>query len=201
MDKSKQAKLFDKQASLYERRRKDQSDKQWRQRLLGDAKGNVLELAVGAGANFSFYRTGVNVTAVDISEKMIEKARFAAVSQDIEAHFICGDIEELDFPESLFDTVVSTLSLCSYEDPLMVLRKINHWCKQDGQILLMEHGISSNPIVSSIQKTIDPLFYRYSGCHQTRNIIKLVQQAGLNIEQLESHWINMVHLIWTRPNK
>ena len=201
MEKQKLVKIFDKQANQYERRRKNASDQRWRQPLLKDAAGEVLELAVGAGANFPFYPPGVKITAADFSEAMLEKAKQAAAFLQLPADFICSDIEELHFPNDSFDTIVSTLSLCSYDDPLLVLQKINRWCKPDGKILLMEHGISTNLLVSALQKTLDPLLYRYSGCHHTRDMIKLVQDAGLKIEKTEGYWINMVHLIWARPQK
>jgi len=76
MEKSKLIKLYDKQAAQYERLRKKKKsfDDKWRKRLLSFAKGKILEVSVGAGANFKFYPIDAEVTAVDISADMIEKA-------------------------------------------------------------------------------------------------------------------------------
>jgi ubiquinone/menaquinone biosynthesis C-methylase UbiE len=193
--------IFDKQAAQYAKRREDPKQKRFRQRLLSHAKGEVLELAVGAGANFPFYPPGVKVTATDFSEAMLEKARRAAKLYQIDADFICADIEEMNFSDHSFDTIVSTLSFCSYDNPLMVLDKINRWCRPYGRILLIEHGISSNLAVSAIQKALNPLLYRVYGCHHTRNILGLLRESGIKIDKAESYWLNMVHLIWAKPRQ
>jgi len=201
VEKRKLIRIFDKQASQYERRREDPTQKRWRQHLLSYAKGEVLELAVGAGANFPFYSPEVKVTATDFSKAMLEKAQKAANNHHIHSDFICSDSEEMNFPNHSFDTIVSTLSLCSYDKPLMVLNKINRWCRPDGQILLMEHGISSNLAVAAIQRALNPLLYRMYGCHHTRNIIGLIRESGIEVVKVESNWLNMVHLIWARPRQ
>ncbi|MCC3378437.1 class I SAM-dependent methyltransferase [Paenibacillus farraposensis] len=66
----------------------------------------------------------------------------------------------MNFSDQSYDTIVSTLSFCSYDNPSMVLAKINRWCRPNGQILFMEHGISSNLAISAIQKALNPLLYR-----------------------------------------
>ena len=78
-----------------------------------------------------------------------------------------------------FDTIVSTLSLCSYKNPLNLLEKLNRWCKPDGTILLLEHGIGSNILVTTLQRALNPLLYRIYGCHQTRDILGLVRESGM----------------------
>ncbi|WP_054940756.1 class I SAM-dependent methyltransferase [Paenibacillus ihuae] len=199
MEKQKLIRIFDKQANQYEKNRENANQKRWRQHLLSHAKGKVLELAVGAGANFPYYPRGIKVTATDFSEAMLEKAKQAAKHYHMDSDFICSDIEEMSFPDQSFDTIVSTLSFCSYNNPLMVLEKISRWCKPDGQILFLEHGVSSNPALSTVQKVVNPLLYRVYGCHHTRNIVGLIQESGLIIHKVESYWMGMVHLIWAKP--
>ena len=199
MDKEKQIRIFDKQAARYDRARDDSQQKKLRGPLIRQARGNVLELAVGAGANFSYYPSTVRITAVDFSPAMLEKARQAADNLQLDARFICMDMEEIDFPDQSFDTIVSTLSLCSYEHPQRVLKQINRWCKPDGQILLVEHGISSNFAVSSLLRFLNPLLYRANGCHCTRDIMQLVSQSGMEIVHSESRWLDMIHLIQAKP--
>ncbi|MEC0167971.1 class I SAM-dependent methyltransferase [Paenibacillus graminis] len=199
MDKQRLINIFDRQATQYENKREDPKQQRWRQNLIGHAKGNVLELAVGTGANFPFYPPEVKITAADFSKAMIDKARQAAKYHHLNAEFMCSDIEEISFSDQSFDTIVSTLSFCSYKNPLRMLDKINRWCKPDGRILFMEHGISSNFMVSVLQKALNPLLYRVYGCHHTRDIMGLMQESHVQIDKVESHWLNMVHLIWAKP--
>lgn len=200
MDKSKLARKFDRQARIYEKQRKKGVLRGWRQRLLEQASGEVLELAVGAGANFAYYNPDVQVTAVDISPRMLEKAKEAAKISRIQANFIQADIETLVFPKNKFDTIVSTLSFCGYDDPVRMFNQLGRWCKQDGRILVMEHGISTNPILALVQKGIDPFHYKMIGCHQKRDMMEIIQASNLRIQQHERHWQGIFHLIWATPS-
>lgn len=191
--------VFDKQARAYASKREPSRLVEWRLRLLEASKGQVLELAVGAGANFPYYPPGVSVTAADFSSGMLERARQAAIRYGLDVRFVCGDIERLALPEQGFDTVVSTLSLCAYEAPLAVLERMRRWCRPEGRILLLEHGISTSGALALLQKAADPLLYRMAGCHHTRDIPALVQQAGLQVERMERCWAGMGSLIWARP--
>ncbi|MBS4209474.1 class I SAM-dependent methyltransferase [Bacillus sp. FJAT-50079] len=201
MDKSKLVRKFDKQAGLYEKQRKTKNLEAWRRQLLLGAEGKVLELAVGAGANFAYYSSDVKVTAVDFSPQMLDKAKIAAKEQGIDTEFILSDIETLEFPEKTFDTIVSTLSFCAYEHPVKVLNQLSHWCKPQGQILLMEHGLSFNPVVGFVQKVIDPIHFKLIGCHQKRDMLRLIQESDLQLRKVESHWWGMFHLIWATPGR
>lgn len=78
MEKRKLISLFDKQAVQYDKNRENPTQARWRKKLLSHARGEVLELAVGAGANFPFYPPEIKLTAADFSEMMIEKAQLAA---------------------------------------------------------------------------------------------------------------------------
>ncbi|HEY9300256.1 MAG TPA: class I SAM-dependent methyltransferase [Phormidium sp.] len=164
------------------------------------AEGNILEVSVGAGANFMFYPAGSLVTAVDISPAMIEKAREAAAEAGISANLIVSAIEEAAFPPQSFDTIVSTLSLCAYDDPVDVLQKFNVWCKKDGLILLMEHGQSTYKSLRWLQHAFDPWQYRFIGCHADRNILQLIRQAGLMIENVERKMMGIMYLVKARPS-
>lgn len=95
--------------------------------------------------------------------------------------------------------MVSTLSLCGYEDPVQVLNLFNRWCKKDGRILLMEHGISSVLPLAWLQKVLDPVAYRLVGCHQKRDIMDIIRSSDVVVERAEHHWAGTVHLVWAKP--
>jgi ubiquinone/menaquinone biosynthesis C-methylase UbiE len=200
MDWKHRERLFDKQAGLYELRRKRLTQKAWRENLLRHARGKVLEVAVGAGNNFPFYPEGVEVTAVDLSSAMLSKAREAAKECGVKARFIHSDVESLEFSPDSFDTIVSTLSLCSYDDPDTVLDQFSRWCKHDGQILLMEHGISPVRPLAWLQEKLDPFLLRTFGCHHNRDILSLVR-SRFSVTHHETRLLGMIHLIRARPDE
>jgi ubiquinone/menaquinone biosynthesis C-methylase UbiE len=198
---------FDKQAKMYEIRRKKLTvsrrsvERVWREKLISDATGKVLEVAVGAGANFHFYSKDVEVTAVDFSGEMLRKAQTSAADNGIRAEFLQSDVESLSFPDDSFDTVVSTLSFCGYEDPHSVLTAFQKWCKPGGRILLMEHGLGSNRLLRGCQHALDPVFNKMVGCHCNRDLTNILAKSGIHIHRAERHMLDMVHLVWATPHK
>jgi ubiquinone/menaquinone biosynthesis C-methylase UbiE len=190
---------FNKQAAMYERNSRQRYIGRWRQRLLQDVSGQVLEVAVGAGANLPFYqRDKVELTAVDFSPEMLSRARQFAVELGIHATFLEHDIETLELPERSFDCVVSTLSLCGYEDPLEALRRMNRWAKPGGRVYLLEHGVSANRLIGLAQHLANPAARRISGCHFNRDILRIVKDSPLKVLRSERYWNGIVHLIWAQ---
>src|SRR4051812_10766245 len=66
--------------------------------LCGQARGDVLEIAVGTGRNLPYYPTGIHLTGIDVSPAMLDKARERAAALGIEADLRAGDAQALDFP-------------------------------------------------------------------------------------------------------
>lgn len=190
---------FNRQVNRYDRMRRRNHLHKFRQELLAGLNGHVLELAVGVGTNFKYYSKNVKVTAIDVSPLMLQRAQEVALKEEIECNFILGDVEKIDFDLNSFDAIVSTLSFCGYEAPLSLLDKVGKWCKQNGHIRLLEHGISSNRALAFMQDAMDPLYYKFIGCHQNRNILGLVNKSNLEIIQSKTHWQQTMNLIWARP--
>jgi ubiquinone/menaquinone biosynthesis C-methylase UbiE len=202
MNRDQLTALYDKQADQYEKLRKKRRtfDHKWRKELLSAVEGKILEVSVGAGANFKFYPKDVMVTAVDISAAMLVKAKEAAADTGITASFIHSSIDDLHFEPGSFDCIVSTLSLCAYDDPVAVLKHFNKWCKKDGSILLLEHGASKYRIVHWIQDKIDGFQYRKIGCHANRNMLKIVKDSGLLVKKCDRKLFGVMYLVWASPS-
>jgi ubiquinone/menaquinone biosynthesis C-methylase UbiE len=176
----------------------------YRRRLLKNASGRLLEVAVGTGSNFRFYQPFVEVTAVDFSGVLIDIAKKNAARCNIKADFIQSDVEMLDFREDSFDTIVSTLSLCSYDDPLKVLHNFNRWCRPEGEILLLEHGLSSNRFlrgfINPVLNMLNPLCMKYMGDNINADIMKTVKLSGLRIEEIRIFLFGTHYMIKAKPD-
>jgi ubiquinone/menaquinone biosynthesis C-methylase UbiE len=202
MNKDELVALYNQQANGYARlsKKKKTIDYNWRLELLAFAKGKILEVSVGAGANFRFYPKNAEVTAVDMSSAMIDKAKEIALVSGLNVNFINSAIEELDFKPGGFDTIVSTFSLCTYNDPVSVLNSFGRWCKDDGFILLLEHGISKYDLVQWIQDKLDNYQYRRIGCHANRDIMDIIKRSGLRIKMYERKLLGAIYLVWAKPS-
>ncbi|WP_090086121.1 class I SAM-dependent methyltransferase [Lentibacillus persicus] len=202
MRKEKLIRKYDKHVNMYKGVCNNRFFDRWRRHLLANVSGNVLEVGVGIGANFPYYdKEKVHVTAVDFSPEMIKSARERAADCQINADFLQEDVESLDFEASSFDYIVSTLTMCGYPNPTGVLKRFNEWCHEEGTILLMEHGLSSNPVLSITQKAVDPLFKKAAGCHCDRDMLEIVRNSGLQVDYKNSYWTDIISLFWTRPSK
>ena len=89
----------------------------WRERLWSLVRGpEVLEVGVGTGKNLAFYPDGVRVTGVDLASGMLERARKRAVILNMDVTLILGDAQNLEFPDSSFDTVVACVGYFAYPE-------------------------------------------------------------------------------------
>lgn len=201
MDTEKHIEKFDKQVGVYERMRDNDRFYKYRKSLFGEAYGEVLEVAVGTGLNFPHYQDISHLTAVDFSARMLASAEKEAEKYPFPAEFINADIEVLDFPDDSFDTIVSSLSFCSYENPVEVMNHFNRWCRPGGKILLLEHGLSRFKALQLLQKAADPITMKLIGCHQKRDISALAGDSELHLINLERLMFGAVYLIHAKPQK
>jgi ubiquinone/menaquinone biosynthesis C-methylase UbiE len=172
------AKVFDLTEVMMERGQM----KLWRAALWKEAKGKILEVGVGTGKNIRYYPQDADITAIDFSERMLEKARVKAEKAGKNVDLKLMDVQQLDFPEDTFDTVITTCVFCSVPDPIKGLQEIRRVCKKDGQIIMLEHVRSKRPMIGVIMDILNPLVVRIVGANINRDTIENLKHAGLKIE-------------------
>ena len=170
-----------------------------RRDLIRSASGEILEIAAGTGRNFVFYDKVQKVTAIDASPSMLEISRKRILSRPDKFRLLVMDAENLDFPDGAFDTVVSSLALCSISDPIAALREMSRVCRLNGRILLIEHGRSSYEPIGKWQDRIADRFAQHFDCHMNRKPVELVEQAGLKIVKQKNLYWGIVNMIEARP--
>ncbi len=162
------------------------------------AHGRLLEIGVGTGHNLPLYPHNVQVTGIDISARMIEVANERVASLGAEADLRVGDAQDLEFPDDTFDTVVSTLTLCSIPDERRAVAEAARVLRTGGRLLLLEHVRSPNPLVHAGQRALEPLFVRFQADHLLREPAEAIAHAGLEIvQQQRSKW-GIVELLEAR---
>jgi len=189
------APVYDLMESLIERSRYSG----WRQLLWSKVEGQIiLEVGVGTGKNFPFYPSGTDITAIDFSEKMLDRAREKAKKQDIEIALQQMDVQNLSFEDDTFDTIVSTFVFCSVPDPIKGLKEIKRVCKPNGKVLLLEHVLSANRFLAFIMNMVNPLVVRTMGPHINRKTVGNVSISGLKVEKVTDLAAGIFKLIEAR---
>lgn len=159
----------------------------WRKELLAQASGNILEIGAGTGVNLPHYPA--RVTQITLSEPDTQMRRQLEKRID---HFqrerisiTPWEASAIEMPDASFDTIVSTLVLCSVPDLKTSLSEIYRLLKPNGILLFLEHIISDQPTTQVWQQRIEPFWCFCAGnCHLTRDTATAIRATGLHIEQL-----------------
>ncbi|MCA9688545.1 MAG: class I SAM-dependent methyltransferase [Myxococcales bacterium] len=159
----------------------------WRRQLWSLVEGKqVLEIGVGTGASLRHHPSGARIVAIDISERMLLRARRKAERLGVGSTLMLGDAQELPFADDSFDSVISSFVFCSIPDPLLGLREARRVLRPGGRLLLLEHVLSERPVLRQLMRWMDPIASRISGAHIDRATVATVEEAGfVDVETID----------------
>jgi ubiquinone/menaquinone biosynthesis C-methylase UbiE len=194
---------YDRLAAIYDLRTyiaEEYLFKKFRQMLWSRIKdGRVLELGVGTGANIPYYPKECHVTAVDLSEHMLERARRRTAKLGTNVDLQLMDAQHLTVPDHSFDTAVTTCVFCSVPNPVQGMRELGRVVKPGGDIWLMEHMRVDKPVIGLVMDFVNPLMLRMMGANINRRTVENVKLAGLEIEAIEDLAGTVLRLIHAHP--
>ena len=158
-----------------------------RAEALAAVHGQVLEIGFGTGLNLPHYPAAVTklvgVEPGRLLETRVAK-RMEGITMPVEVVRVSAEI--LPWEEERFDSVVSTLTLCTIPDPLAALRAARRVMKPAGRFVFLEHGRSDDARVAKWQDRLNPLQRIIGcGCNLNRRIDRLIIESGLKIERLD----------------
>jgi SAM-dependent methyltransferase len=157
-----------------------------RAEVIAAAMGRTIEIGFGTGLNLSHYpRTVSALVGVEPNEGMLERARSRMEAVAFPVEVIHAAAEILPMAERSFDTAVSVLTLCSVADPARVLAELHRVLRDDGRLIVLEHGLAETPGVAKWQARLDWLQGKLAcGCHLTRPIAQLLRSSGFDVTGL-----------------
>ncbi len=174
------APLYDRMETMAERRFQP-----WREELWSLVEGQrILEVGVGTGKNMPYYPRGAQLTAIDLSGRMLAQARKRAERGHIHVQIEQMDAQALAFERDQFDTAVATFVFCSVPDPVQGLRELARVVRPGGQVLLLDHVRLDRPVVGRLMDLLNPLVVRLMGANINRRTVENVRRAGLIVEQM-----------------
>lgn len=154
--------------------------------LLQGASGRVLEIGGGTGANLPYY--GARVSELVLSEPeeaMARRLERKLVRSSIPARVLRARAEVLPVASGTFDCVVSTLVLCTVQDPARALEEIRRVLTPHGRLLLIEHVRSPDPALARWQDRLHrPWRWFGHGCNCNRRTMESLNAAGFSVAEL-----------------
>jgi len=147
----------------------------------------VLEIGAGTGANLAFYSAGVEaITVAEPEAPMARKLARRVREQRRDVEVVQAPAEQLPFDDAQFDTVVSTLVLCTVNDLARALSELRRVLKPGGRLLFIEHVRSEEPRLAAWQDRLNR-FNRIvaHGCNCNRSTLDAIRAAGFTITSLE----------------
>lgn len=158
-----------------------------REEVAGKARGRVLEIGCGTGASFPYYRgTVTELVATEPDPHMLARARTRAAAVGRTIDLRQAPAEALPFDDRSFDTVVSTLVLCTVRDPARALAEVKRVLRPGGELRFYEHVRHDHALGALSQDLVTPLWRRcFAGCEPNRDTARLIREAGFEIVELE----------------
>jgi ubiquinone/menaquinone biosynthesis C-methylase UbiE len=161
--------------------------RQMRRELLTAAKGRVLELGAGTGANVELYPDAARqLVLVEPDPHMTKRLRGKLAEWGKSAEVVEAPGERLPFEDSSFDTAVVTLVLCTVPDQEATLGEIARVLKPGGQLLFLEHVRSEKPSLARWQDRLErPWRFLGDGCHCNRDTVATIEASPLTLGEVE----------------
>lgn len=165
------------------------TEKKWlgaqRRRLLEQASGEVLEIGGGTGTNLAHYGRVDRLVVTEPYEPMRRRLE-AKARKDGRTVVVDGaPAERLGFPDASFDTVVSTLVLCTVQDPRAALAEVRRVLRPSGRLLFLEH-VRGEGRRGRVQDMATPVWRALAGgCHPNRDTVSAIREQGLRIDEVE----------------
>ncbi|WP_123534867.1 class I SAM-dependent methyltransferase [Halosimplex salinum] len=171
----------------------------YRRRLFGQATGRVLDVACGIGTNADYVPETTEYVGIDVSPEMLREAEARSPRLVRGETLFEMDAQALAFPDDSFETVISSLSTCTFPDPVAALDEMNRVCEPNGQVLLLEHGRSSVELLGRFQDWRADAHYEKHNCRWNQEPLELVSRSELSVTTSATGMLGVITGIRAEP--
>jgi SAM-dependent methyltransferase len=168
-----------------------------RSTLLHSAAGRVVEIGAGTGLNVEHYPDEVaELVLVEPEPAMRRRLAHRLQRHGRVARIVDAPAEHLPLPDASVDTVVSTLVLCTVDEPDHALGEIARVLHPDGQLLFIEHVRASSEFLAACQDHLLEPWRRFAGgCRCNRPSVELMRACGFNVTADDVAWRGMPPIV------
>ncbi|MFQ5740348.1 MAG: class I SAM-dependent methyltransferase [Acidobacteriota bacterium] len=153
----------------------------------------LLEVGVGTGLSLPMLPGNIDITGIDLSQKMLDRAKNRVGDLGLEnVELIKMDATRLDFPDNTFDRVLAAYFISTVPAPVRVVEEMKRVCRPGGYLVFLNHFLGENPVMRVAGRAFSPLFYRI-GFRTNLDLKVLMKAVNLEIEIQEDidfmgHW-------------
>lgn len=173
----------------------------WRKEMVSQATGKTLEVGVGTGKNIPFYPENIDVTAIDFSKKMLEEAKAKYQHSPLKINFLEMDVQNMDFEDNTFDTVITSCVFCSVPNPVKGLKEIKRVLKPNGRLIMLEHVRSNNKVLGKLMDWFNFIPLNIMGANINRKTKQNLIKAGFNDVKVTELWKDIVKYFYVKNEK
>lgn len=163
-----------------------------RAKVVPRAEGVVLDVGIGSGHNLSLMDPDKVriVYGLDPEHGILERGRSRFEKAPFPLEILKTGAEDIPLETHSVDTVVLTYAACTIPGVEEAFDEMHRVLKPSGRLLFVEHGHSPDPKVARWQDRLDPWWGHVAGgCHLNRDMPKLIEQAGFEIEEMETEYL------------
>jgi ubiquinone/menaquinone biosynthesis C-methylase UbiE len=167
--------------------------------LFKNLKGKVLYIGIGTGQEIINFPPGLDITAADLSYKMLRQSQTRVQNYAGKIHRCQMDAETTAFADNTFDTILTVCVLCSVKHPVPCLQELKRVLKPDGELVMFEHVLSHNPVYALILKTMSCITEYLEATYLDRDTVNNVEKAGFKIHSHKNVYLDIVKALRAHP--
>lgn len=147
----------------------------------------VVEIGAGAGANVDYLRPGTRLIAIEPNLQMHDRLRRRCEERGVDLTIVAAGAEAIPLPDGSVDEAISSLVLCTVEDPVAVLDEVRRILRPGGRFRFVEHvAAPRRGPRRGFQRAIRrPWGWVYEGCDPMAKTVPLLERAGFSDLRLE----------------